>query len=147
MFRVDNLVFNKIGNSISVMIFSEENGLQIWDKTDFVVLSAVFSLKGVCVKDFIEFIFEIVYNDKSYPSKLYLSDKNSYLQLKNKIYKINIEDEKISIEIEEPNILFNLSMKNLNNITVKNNKAEIGEKNFFHGITEFLIEVINAEGI
>ncbi len=143
MFRVDNLVFNKIGNSLSVMIFCNDKGLQIWDETDFVFLSSVFSLKGLCVNDFLEFIFEIVYKDKKYQSKLFLSEKVSFLQFEDKKYNVSIEDEKICIDIDEPNILFSLSMKDLKNIYINNGKVEINEKNLFKGIVEFFIGINN----
>ena len=145
MFRVDNLVFNKIGNSISVMIFLEEKGLQIWDETDFVFLSAAFSLEGICVKDYIEFIFMILYRGKKYNSKLFLSEKNCYLQFEDKVYKVFVEDEKIYIEIDKANILFNLSLKGLKNISIRENMAEIGEKNLFKGIVEFFVETFLIE--
>ncbi len=137
MFRVDNLVFNKIGNSISVMVFKEEKGLQIYDETDFKLNSLTFSLIGLTVKNFLDFYFYINSSNKKIDGLLHLSGKDSFLEFGENRYNVIFEDGEIDIKITNTDLIFKLSLGNFKYISFQNEILKIKEENMFKGIVEF----------
>ncbi|RUM59055.1 MAG: hypothetical protein DSY66_02180 [Persephonella sp.] len=137
MFRVDNLVFNKIGNSVSVMVFKEEKGLQIYDETDFKFNSFTFSLIGLTVKNFLDFYFYINTSNRKIDGLLHLSDKNSFLEFGENKFNVIFEDGEIDIKITDTDLIFKLSLGDFKHISFQDEILKIKEENMFKGIVEF----------
>jgi len=143
--RIDNLVFNKIGNSISVMIFSEDGSLQLLDETDFLYKSIPLSLKGLTAKDYLELYIEIIIKNQKIETVLKLDDKGGFLKVGNKRFPLKIGDGELLITVSEPNLAFKLPFEKFNKISVDGELIKISENNFLKGILEF-IEFLERDG-
>ncbi len=127
---LQNLVFNRLGNSFSALLYYNTNNIQLWDdvKTD------TFEIKDICssqnsftvflsIKDK---IYEIVFDDRGF-------------SLGNK--KFFVEDEGFSKEVKDTEEIFKISMANLHYIKTKKNndiKIFIPQHNFFKGVAEYI---------
>ena len=136
--RVDNLVFNKIGNSLSVMVFHREGGLQLYDETDFVYNGYVLDLYGICLKDSLNFYFKVIKDAELIQCSLNLNENNSSFSINNNKFDIHIKDEFLEIILNDPNLSFKSSFYNFKILKSKGEILEVPEKNFLKGFVEFI---------
>ncbi len=137
--RIDNLVFNKIGNSLSIMLFSDNGSLQLWDETDFLYKSIPVSLKGLLAKEYLELYIEFSIRDKKLEATLRLDDSNGFFKAENYLFPVDIGDEEIILKINDANLVFKLSFGSFQKLRVEGEVVKINEKDFLKGFTEFVL--------
>jgi hypothetical protein len=147
---VDNLVFNKLGNSFSVMLSSEGENVQLWDS---VILNEKYELHSVSTVPFkfneknIYFTCILKNKENFHGIYFYNHKKISFFVSKNLnpdslhyIKGIDFEfehtDDFFTLKNDNAELIFNLSMKNLQFIKLENGSIYIPEQNFLKGVLE-----------
>ncbi len=145
---VENLVFNKLGNSFSVMISSEKENIQLWDSVKIdqeVELFAISTIPVIFEKKEIYFSCILKNKEKFYGIYFYKNDPISFFITENlddlsTIKKIDLEFEHINdffqLKKENAELIFKLSMKNLQNLKIQNGNILLPKENFLRGILE-----------
>ncbi len=145
---VENLVFNKLGNSFSVMISSEKENIQLWDSVKINQGIELFAISTIPVK----------YNDKDIYFSCILKNRQifcgiyfykgenvSFFISENldgsfSIKKIDFDFEHVNdffqLKKENTELIFKLSMKNTQFLKIKNENILIPKENFFKAILE-----------
>lgn len=131
--ELQNLVFNKLGNSFSALLMYKDRTVQLWDD----VKTRFFTISHVCSSDDIPFsivlktekdVFHINFTDEG----VNLDNLTFYLDKEEGFYRV----------FEEPEYIFKLSMVNTSIIKTENIegkiKVHIPEKDFFKGIYELI---------
>ncbi len=131
--ELQNLVFNKLGNSFSALLMYEDRTVQLWDD----VRTRYFEIKHVCSTDEIPFSVVLKIEEKNcnisfIKEGFTIKELTFYLDKEEGFYKI----------FEEPEYIFKLSMANTSVLRIENIegklKVYIPEKDFFKGIFELL---------
>ena len=131
--ELQNLVFNKLGNSFSALLMYEDRTVQLWDD----VRTKYFEIKHVCSTDEIPFSVILKTEEKSYN----ISFTKEGFTIKELTFYLDKEEGFFKI-FEEPEYIFKLSMANTSVLRIENIegklKVYIPEKDFFKGIFELL---------
>ena len=131
--ELQNLVFNKLGNSFSALLMYEDRTVQLWDDAR----TRYFEIKHVCSTDEIPFSVVLKIEEKSYN----ISFTKEGFAVKELTFQLDKEEGFYKI-FEEPEYIFKLSMANTSILKIENVegkvKVHIPEKDFFKGIFELL---------
>jgi len=148
--KVDNLVFNRLGNSFSVMISSSNENVQIWDKVKFdsgkelyAVSTIPFSMEAKnvyfsCIlKIKTQFYGIYFYNSEniSFFTSSNIDDKKLFLP-KKVDYEFEYNGDFFNLKIENAELIFKLSMSNPNFLKLENGNVFILEENFLKAVSE-----------
>ncbi len=133
---VQNIVFNRLGNSFSAMIEYERETIQIWDDVKF-CNDVSYEIISVCLENDFK-----VYLKVGTKNAEVVFDKTGF-SVKN--FHFDVLEGFFIHKTENPEILFKFSLSEFQFIkTAKEGsslKIFIPEKNFFKGIAEFLSNI------
>lgn len=131
--ELQNLVFNKLGNSFSALLMYEDRTVQLWDD----VKTRYFEIKHICSTDEIPFSTVLKIEEKIYN----IIFTNEGFAVKELTFQLD-KEEGFYRFFEEPEHIFKLSMANTSILKIENTegkiKVHIPEKDFFKGIFELL---------
>ncbi len=133
---LQNLVFNRLGNSFSALLHYENKVVQLWDN----VKNSYFEITHVCTSD-----------EKPFSVSLYIGEKNVDISFHKDGFLLEnfdflISQEGFILKISLPELIFKLSMIKpaYMQLKVKEDYIEIiiPEKDFFKAISEFYTSII-----
>ncbi len=129
---LQNLVFNRMGNSFSALLLYKDQSIQLWDD----VKTQQFEIKHVCTSE--DKPFSVIVEIKGKNFSVEFNDKGFVL----KEFFFLVSSESFFISFSDPEYIFKLSMTQTSFINIKNNQNSIDvfipQQNFFKGLTEFL---------
>ncbi len=135
---LQNLVFNRLGNSFSAMVEYEDRTAQIWDDVKFSG-SFLLEITGICTEE--NGIFSVQFSVNRQTFKVFFNSSGFGIE----DYSFSVGDEYFYLETDNPELLFKLSMTDFEYISVEkgNEKltVKIPEKNFFKALGEFVLTV------
>ncbi len=135
---LQNLVFNRLGNSFSAMVEYEDRTAQIWDDVKFSD-GFILEITGICTEE--NGIFSVQFSVNRQTFKVFFNSSGFGIE----DYSFSVGDEYFYLETDNPELLFKLSMTDFEYISVEkgNEKltVKIPEKNFFKALGEFVLTV------
>ncbi len=135
---LQNLVFNRLGNSFSAMVEYEDRTAQIWDDVKFSG-GFILEITGICTEE--NGIFSVQFSVNRQTFKVFFNSSGFGIE----DYSFSVGDEYFYLETDNPELLFKLSMTDFEYISVEkgNEKltVKIPEKNFFKALGEFVLTV------
>ncbi len=149
---VDNLVFNRLGNSFSALLSSEEENIQVWDRVKFNHNDELFAVSTTPF-NFLDknvFFSLILKNGNNFHSVYFYGRKSisvliskninfeNYFKIKEPFLEAEHRNDFFELKGEQTELLFNLSMKNLNYIKIKEGKILIPKENMLRAILEIM---------
>ncbi|NPA53708.1 MAG: hypothetical protein GXO21_03460 [Aquificae bacterium] len=131
--KLQNFIFNRLGNSFSALFLYNEYSIQIWDK----VKTEKFEILNFCLTE--ENIFSVFISFQSL--KIEIQFTNLGIKVENFSFSPTIGGFKILLT--EPDFIFKLSMISTKYIKIEKKSNEeievfIPQNDFFKGLTEFL---------
>ena len=139
--EVKNLVFNRLGNNISILIDYPQFQIQIWDKVKFNINNGYVEIKNIAVDFQDRLNLELVIYRNTGDISLNFSFTDDVLKI-NDDYVLEPYDEGYIWEIENPDFLFKIGMSPELSALLQNNSIKIHQQNFFKNIA-FIFSVID----
>ncbi len=131
--EVKNLVFNRLGNNISILIDYPRFQIQIWDKVKFNINNGYVEIKNVAVDFKDRLNLEMVIYRNTGDISLNFSFTDDILKINNE-YILEPYDEGYIWKIENPDLLFKIGMKPELSGLLQNNSIKIHQQDFFKNI-------------
>ncbi len=145
---VENLVFNRLGNSFSVMLSSEKENVQLWDSVKFNKGSELFAASTIpkmfdnkhiyftCILKKEETFYGIYFYNRNNVSFFINKDLKDFSSIQNFDLEFEYINDYFQLKNENPELLFKLSMKNLQFLKIQNESILIPKENFFKAVLE-----------
>ena len=136
-----NLVYNKIGNNVSILIDYSDFQIQIYDKVYHYHPETSWEIKGISFNspEKIEILFFISTNKKQKYITIIL--KKNYIYIDN-IFKMKVTSNGFISEKVDSNLLFKLGLNPLGCKYIKDNFFFLNFEYFFKQLAEILSALI-----
>ncbi len=134
--ELQNLVFNKLGNSFSALLMYEKRSAQLWDD----VKTRYFVISHVCSSEKTPFSVTLKTGTKTF----YIHFSSEGFSIEDLSFQLD-DKEGFYRMFDEPEYIFKLSMTNSSFMKVENIEGKIKvcipEHDFFKGLYEFISTV------
>ncbi|WP_029522541.1 hypothetical protein [Persephonella sp. KM09-Lau-8] len=131
--EVKNLVFNRLGNNISILIDYPQFQIQIWDKVKFNINDGYVEIKSIAVDFQDKLNLELVIYRNTGDINLKFSFTDDFLKI-NDEHTLEPYDEGYIWKIENPDLLFKIGMNPDLSGFLQGNSIKIHQQDFFKNI-------------
>ncbi|SNZ03953.1 hypothetical protein SAMN06265182_0515 [Persephonella hydrogeniphila] len=130
--KIQNIVFNRLGNNLSILIDYNQRQIQIWDEVYFTIKDRYVEISSICIdKDFMKIRMDIYFReDRDYIDFLFEKEK---VYIKN-LGEFEPDDEGFSGSVQETEILFKIGMNTELRNLIRGEKIFIPQQDFFKNV-------------
>ena len=131
--EVKNLIFNRLGNNISILIDYPQFQIQIWDKVKFNINDGYVEIKSIAVDFQDKLNLELIIYRNTGDISLKFCFTENFLKI-NEEYTLEPYDEGYIWKIENPDLLFKIGMNPELSKLLHNNSIKILQQDFFKNV-------------
>ncbi|WP_457626320.1 hypothetical protein [Persephonella sp.] len=135
--KVLNLVFNRLGNNISILIDYPEHQIQIWDQVQFSIENKDVEIASVCADtDYMKIRIDIFSGEDAQQLKILFEKEKVVIP---DLCVLQPEDEGFSGTVDKPQIFFKAGMDPELKDLIRGDRIFIPQQDFFKKIIKIFM--------
>ena len=136
--KVQNLIFNRLGNNISILIEYPERNIQIWDHISFKLKGFSFEISSICIdeNDSLKIVMEIISGKKDKKVEFFFTEKKLFIDQLGTFLPV---EEGFKGNVQNSEILFKSGMNPDLRSLFSDDQLFIPQKDFFKTVAMLFV--------